>query len=199
MAKKSSSVLNPGALRNFQCLETSTLTLIARPFPAKMFAAMRLRPVSFICWKEVAMLITLRKFSTFAALAFLLTACGGGGDSSPAFLEIDAAVGGRPVPGFVAFPGTRQALFVPVGLSFELDATRPVTWSVFVGGVFVPGRGNTLTSNGTSIQETVVTNAQYVASTFGFAPGPAPFQITIVATSLEDPGQVATVDVLVTN
>ena len=145
------------------------------------------------------MLITLRKFSALVALAFLLTACGGGGDSSPPSLEINAFVGGRPVPGFVAFPGARPALFVPFGQSFELDANRPVTWSVFIGGVFVPGRGNTLTSNGTSIQETVATNAQYVGTTFGFAPGPTPFQITIVATSLEDPGQVATVDVLVTN
>lgn len=145
------------------------------------------------------MLLTLRKFSTLVALALLLTACGGGGDSSPEFLEIEAAVDGRPVPGFVAFPGTRQALSVPVGLSFELHATDPVTWSVFVGGVFVPGRGNTLTSNGTSIRETFVTDTEYVATTFGFAPGPIPFQITIVATSLDDPGQVTTIDVLVTN
>ena len=178
--KRNSSVVIPSGLRNLQGRETCTLTSIA-------------------CWKEVAMLISLRKFSTLVALAFLLTACGGGGDDSPAFLEIDATVGGRPVPGFIAFPGTRPALFVPVGQSFELDASRPVAWSVFIGGVFVPGRGNTFTSNGTSVQETVVTNAQYVASTFGFAPGPTPFQITIVATSLEDPGQVATVDVLVTN
>lgn len=149
--------------------------------------------------KDFAMLITLRKFTALVALALLLTACGGGGDSGPPPLEINAFVGGRPVPGFVAFPGVRPALFVPFGQSFELDASRPVAWNVFVGGVLVPGRGNTLTSNGTSIQETVATNAQYVGTTFGFAPGATPFQITLVATSLEDPGQAATIDVVVTN
>lgn len=145
------------------------------------------------------MLTNIRKFLALFAVAFLLTACGGGGDSGPPLVEINALVGGRPVPGFIAFPGSRQALSVPVGLSFEFDATRPVAWSVFINGVLAPGRGNTYSSNGTNVQETIVTNAQYVASTFGFTPGPVPFQLTIVATSLEDPGQVTTIDVFVTN
>ena len=147
------------------------------------------------------MLSNIRKFLAFAAVALLLTACGGGGGdySGPPLVEINAMVGGRPVPGFVALPGSRQALSVPVGLSFEFDATRPVAWSVFINGVLAPGRGNTYSSNGTNVQEINITNAQYVASTFGFTPGPVPFQLTIVATSLEDPGQVTTIDVFVTN
>ncbi len=147
------------------------------------------------------MLIFVRRFLTLVVVAFLVTACGGGGSDGggPPLVEINALVGGRPVPGFATFPGTRQAITVPVGQTFELDATRPVAWSVFVNGTLVPGQGNTITSNGTSVQEKVITNAQYVASTFGFTPGPVPFQVTIVATSLEDPGQVTTIDVLVTN
>lgn len=146
------------------------------------------------------MLKTIRKFATLVAVAFLLVACGGGGDSGTPLVEINAIVGGRSVPGFATFPGTRQALFVPVGLSLELDATRPVAWSVLVNGTLVPGRGNSYTSaGGTTVQEIVVTNAQYVVNTFGFAPGSTPFGITIVATSLEDPGQVTTIDVFVTN
>lgn len=146
------------------------------------------------------MLMFIRRFVTLVAVAFLLAACGGGGsDSGPPLVEINALVDGRPVPGFATFPGTRQAISVPVGLAFELDASRPVAWNVYVNGTLVPGQGNTITSNGTSVQEKVITNAQYVASTFGFTPGPVPFQITIVATSLEDPGQVTTIDVLVTN
>ena len=146
------------------------------------------------------MLSSIRKFLAFVAVAVLLTACGGGGDSSgPPLVEINALVGGRPVPGFVALPGSRQALSVPVGLSFELDATRPVNYIVFVNGVQAPGRGNSYTKNGTSVQETSINNAQFVASTCGFSPGPVPFQLTIVATSLEDPGQVIPIDVFVTN
>ena len=149
------------------------------------------------------MLFKIRNFSASIAAALLLAACGGGGggggnDFGPPILEVRAVVNGRFAQNFAAFPGTRQALVVPVGLSFALDASRPVAWSVFVGGVFVPGQGNTYTFAGTSIQETVITNAQYGARTFGFAPL-TPFQITVVATSLEDPGQVTTVDVLVTN
>lgn len=145
------------------------------------------------------MLLMIRNFSASIAAALLLAACGGGdNDFGPQALEVHAAVNGRFAQNFAAFPGTRQALVVPVGLSFELDANRPVAWSVFVGGVFVPGQGNTYTLAGTSVQETVITNAQYAARTFGFALL-TPFQITVVATSLEDPGQVTTVDVLVTN
>lgn len=82
------------------------------------------------------------------------------GDLIGELVEVDAVVGGRPVAGFATFPGTRQALSVPVGLSLELDATRPVAWSVLVKGALVPGRGNTYTSAaGTSVQEVVVTNA----------------------------------------
>ena len=145
------------------------------------------------------MLFKIRNFSASIAAAFLLAACGGGGsDLGPPVLEVHAVVNGSFAPNFAGFPGTRQALAVPVGLSFELNASRPVAWSVFVGGVFVPGQGNTYTFAGTSIQETVITNAQYAARTFGFVPF-TPFQITVVATSLEDPGQVTTTDVLVTN
>ena len=145
------------------------------------------------------MLFTVRNFSASIAAALLLAACGGGGsDLGPPLLEVHAVVNGNFAPNFAGFPGTRQALVVPVGLSFELNASRPVAWSVFVGGVFVPGQGNTYTFAGTSVQEIVITNAQYAARTFGFAPLTA-FQITVVATSLEDPGQVTTTDVLVTN
>ena len=146
------------------------------------------------------MLSNIRRFLAFIAVAFVLTACGGGGDSSgPPLVEINALVGGKPVPGFVALPGSRQAISVPVGFSFEFDATRPVNYIVIIDGVQAPGRGNTYTKNGTSVKETNINNAQYVASTFGFTPGPVPFQLTIVATSLEDPGQVITLDVFVTN
>ena len=145
------------------------------------------------------MLFTVRNFAASIAAALLLAACGGGGsDLGPPVLEVNAVVNGSFAPNFPAFPGTRQALVVPVGLPFELNASRPVAWSVFIGGVFVPGQGNTYTFAGTSVQEIVITNAQYAARTFGFAPL-TPLQITVVATALHDPGQVTTVDVLVTN
>ena len=146
------------------------------------------------------MLSNIRKFLTFVAVAFVLTACGGGGDDSgPPLVEVSAQVGGQTVPGFVALPGSRQAISVPVGLSFEFFASRPVSWRVFIDGNLAPGVGNTYTKNGTSVQEISITNAQFRANTFGFTPGPVPFQLTIVATSLEDPGQVTTIDVFVTN
>ena len=145
------------------------------------------------------MFFTVRNFSASIAASLLLAACGGGGsDLGPPVLEVHAVVNGNFASTFAGFPGTRQALAVPVGVSFKLDASRPVAWSVFIGGMFVPGQGNTYTFAGTSVQEIVITNAQYAARTFGFAPL-TPFQITIVATSLEDPGQVTTTDVLVTN
>ena len=145
------------------------------------------------------MLVKVRNFLASIAAALLLAACGGGGDDdfAPPVLEVRAVVNGRFTQNFAALPGTRQALVVPVGLSFELNSNRPVAWSVFIGGVFVPGQGNTYTFAGTSVQETVITNALYAARTFGFAPL-TPFQITVVATSLENPDQATTVDVLVT-
>lgn len=143
----------------------------------------------------------IRRSVLLIAAAFLLTACGGGGSDSsgPPLLEIGGIINGRPIVGFVALPGSRQAILVPFGQSFELDANRPVSWSVVVAGTVVPGTGNTITVGGTSVQETLITDFQFVATTFGFAPVPSPLQVTVVATSREDPGQVTMVDVLVGN
>lgn len=138
-------------------------------------------------------------YPVLISAAFLLTGCGGGGDDGPApLLEVGALVNGQPTS-LNVLPGTRQALFVRVGQSFELAASRPVTWSVFVGGTFIPGVGNTISSNGTNLQETLITDFRFVATTFGFLPGATPVQVTILATSQEDTRQVATVDVLLTD
>ena len=145
-------------------------------------------------------LAAIRRSLLLIAAAVLLTACGGGGsDSGPPLLEIGGIINGRPIGGFVALPGSRQAILVPFGQSFELDANRPVSWSVVVAGTVVPGTGNTITVGGTSVQETLITDFQFVATTFGFAPVPSPLQVTVVATSREDPSQVTMVDVLVGN
>jgi len=142
----------------------------------------------------------IRSCSLLLAAVLALSGCGGGGDERPlpAF-EIGALVNGQPVAGVDLLPGMRQTIVIAAGQSFELDSTHPVSWTVSTGGSVIPGVGNTISSGGLTLQETLTTNFQFAANTFATSPLPASFQISIAATSLDDPNQVAIVDVVLTN
>lgn len=143
----------------------------------------------------------IRSRGLLLAIVLALSGCGGGGEDKipfPAF-EIGALVNGQPVAGVDVLPGMRQTIFIVAGQSFELDATHPVAWTVSVGGSVIPGSGNTISSGGITIHESLITDFQFAATTFATSPLPASLQITLDATSLEDPRQVATVDVVVRN
>jgi hypothetical protein len=133
---------------------------------------------------------------------FALTGCGGGGEaevsSGPEF-EIGALVGNRPVAGVDVLPGERQTIYVAVGLPIELDSTGPVDWSVFVGGSAVPPSGSTIYYGGATIDELTTTRTRFAIGTSSVAPLQVSIPITVYATSLVDRGQVAQIDIVLTN
>ncbi|MEO5658631.1 MAG: hypothetical protein ABIQ90_02380 [Polaromonas sp.] len=145
--------------------------------------------------------IAIRSRGLLLATVLALSGCGGGGDDEIHLhaIEIGALVNGQPLAGVDVLAGMRQTIFIAAGQSFELEATHPVAWTVSVGGSIIPGAGNTISSGGISVRETLITDFQFAANTFATSPLPTSLQITLDATSLEDPSQVATVDVVVRN
>jgi hypothetical protein len=129
-----------------------------------------------------------------------LGGCGGGSVAlaGPDF-DIGAQIDGHPLAGFDVFPGEVQTLYVPVGSSFELDASGPVDWTVVAGGTVVPGAGITFYYAGVTLQEILVTRSQFVIGTASAGPLPASVPMTLYATSRYDGQQVATIQVVVTN
>jgi hypothetical protein len=142
-----------------------------------------------------------RTAGLLAGAALLLSGCGGGVDYAlppPAF-DIGALVAGRPVAGVDVTPGFEQTIYLAIGQSFELDSTAPVAWTVEIGGTTIAGSGNTIFYGGATIQETLMTTIQFAANTSSAAALATPVPITILATSLDDPSQVARIDLILTN
>jgi hypothetical protein len=128
-----------------------------------------------------------------------LTGCGGGGDDPQPAFEVGALVNGHPQANIDVLPGEQQTVYVIVGDDFELDSSGPVQWTVVVGGNTIDGTGNTIFYGGATIQETLTTTAQFAATTSSATALSADVPITLYATSLDDPGQVARIDVVITN
>ena len=89
--------------------------------------------------------IILRSWCAIIIACLVLAGCGGGDyyPPPPAF-EIGALVDGQPVAGVDVLPGTTQAVYIPVGASFDLHSSGPVAWTVIVAGSAIPGVGNTI-------------------------------------------------------
>jgi hypothetical protein len=158
---------------------------------------------------------TITKF--FSALlvsaTLVLSGCGGGGSVDvgvvvasppprPAF-DLVMFANGVQLPGVELFPGEEQTVYLPVGQAFLLDSSDPVAWSAAVAGspVPLPGVNGTISYGGATILQTRITNFQFGASTFltNPAPLPAPVPTVFFATSLNDPHQVARLNIILTN
>jgi hypothetical protein len=136
-----------------------------------------------------------------ALLAMSLSACGGSVDVVFGYPQADFDIGvlldGTPLTGVDVFPGDMQTLYVAVGQRFELDSSGPVDWAVVAGGTTIPGSGGIILYRGAALQETLVTSFQFVADVSASAPLPTPVRMTIYATSLFDPNQVAVFDLVI--
>jgi hypothetical protein len=117
-----------------------------------------------------------------------------------AAFDIIMFVNGQQVAGVDLLPSEEQDVYVPVGNSFELEASGPVAWTVVVGGRIVSAPvGSRIDFGGASVMQTLITNARFAASTgsVGFLPNPV--VVTLVATSLVDSQQEAQMNIVLTN
>jgi hypothetical protein len=152
----------------------------------------------------------------FIALgALALAGCGGGASVGtdggvgvnivalvpppPPDFQISALVSGLPVARFRLFPGDESTLFIPVGQTFEFDSTRPVVWTLVVGGNAIPGVNNTIDFAGVTIQQLAITPNRFVASVYAGRPLASSVPIEIFAASPDDPDSFAKIDVVFTN
>ena len=124
-----------------------------------------------------------------------LAACGGGGDSVT--FDIGVTVAGQPLSGVAVAPGDTQNVSIYAGQPIELDASEPVLWTLYVGGSSVTGSGTTVYYGGLGITLTSISDSRVVVDTAATSTFAAPVQITLVATSVIDAAQVATVNVLI--
>ena len=138
----------------------------------------------------------------------LLAGCGGGvdvtvtvpPDRGPDF-DLIALIDGHRLSGVDVFPGDAQTISVVAGDAFELDSSGPVFWDLSAGGSasVEASAGSTFLSQGASLNETAVGDGHLVLAVDSTAPAGSSIPITITVTSKFDPGQIATVNLLVNN
>lgn len=141
----------------------------------------------------------------------LVAGCGGGADvgvvvTAPpppptAAFDVGAQVNGTPLAGVDVYPDDQQTIQVRAGDTLELDSTGPVSWETVAGSTAgVPTQtGGTLLFGGAAFAEAVSSPAQLVFVISASDPLVAPVSVTVYATSLDDPLQVARIDIVVTN
>ena len=130
--------------------------------------------------------------------ALLLTACGGGGDSGAASINIGVSVAGQPQRDLIVGQGGSTSLALFAGDSVILEAREPVSWTLFVGGVAV-GTGVEVFYAGLNLTATRLDAYAAALNTFAAFPLAGPVAVTMVATSTFDSAPVARVDILITN
>jgi hypothetical protein len=136
-----------------------------------------------------------------SVLTMLATACGGG-NSGPQvgvpgiLLQVGTRVDGV-VLDVSAFAGQEVALAIHPGQSIELDASEPVAWSVSVNGGPTLDAGNSVVVGGVTITESTVSPSRVGITTAVTGAAVQPVAVTLVATSVSDVAQVATVQLQV--
>jgi len=130
------------------------------------------------------------------ALTLALSACGGGGSS--ASFDISVSVAGQQISGTHG-PGRSSTVYVRAGQSFDLDASEPVIWTLYVAGSAFSGSGTAVRYGGADVTLTAVSRSRIAVDTFAPFRLFAPVPITLVATSTYDSALIARVDVLITN
>ena len=136
--------------------------------------------------------------ATFAAV-LSVSACGGGAyaDSDGNF-NVGVTVAGLFTGYTPVASGGSMRLTVRTGQSVTFDAGEPAIWTMYVGGSAI-GSGVQVYYGGASILATAVDRASVAVSTYATFALPASIPITLVATSVYDSAQVATVHLLITN
>jgi hypothetical protein len=136
------------------------------------------------------------------AVAGVLSACGGGGDSAPPVgnynFNLNIASGGQLVSDTPVPPGGVLDLSVRVGQPVQLDAREPVTWTLIVGSSVI-ANGLPISYAGVDMTGTTVTSSAIVLDTYARYALQALVPVTLVATSTYDPSQAVTVRLLITN
>lgn len=133
---------------------------------------------------------------TAAAVALALSACGGGGEDSTSF-SVTVVSSGRHV-GTVQSGERATTIYVPVNSSFELDASEPVSWTLYVGNTAVTGN-STVIYGDLEVDVTALTASRVAIDTYSRYALSQSVPITMVATSTYDAVQVATAYVYITN
>jgi hypothetical protein len=153
----------------------------------------------------------MRNWKRGAALALAVAAgasglagCGGDvywGDDGWADFDVIAAVDGHRVSGFDAFPGDERVVHAVVGDAVELDSSGWVDWTIAAGDGpdTATHAGDSFQVGAVTVGETVVNPGQIALSLAATGTLSAPVTVTIYATSRDDPGQVARIDVVVSD
>ncbi len=133
------------------------------------------------------------------AAALVVSACGGGAyvDSAGNF-NIGVTVAGFFTGYTPVTSGGSMWLTVRAGQSVTFDAGEPAIWTMYVGGSAI-GSGVQVYYAGANILATALNQSSVAVSTHATFALPASIPITLVATSLYDSAQVATVHLLITN
>lgn len=130
--------------------------------------------------------------------ALMLSGCGGGDPSSSGNFNIGLTVGGQFVSQTPVTSGGSLDLAIRVGQPIILDAGEPAVWTLLVGGSAVSGGAQVFFAGANIIATTLNPSAVVVDTRAAFALR-TPVPITLVATSIFDSVQVATVNLLITN
>lgn len=128
-----------------------------------------------------------------------LSACGGGAYADTAGnFNIGVSVGGQFVSDTPVAAGGSLSVVVPAGRSVTFDAGEPAVWTLYVGGVVV-STGAQVYYAGANIVATTLSRSSVAVDTYAAYPLSASIPVTLVASSVYDSAQVATVNLLITN
>lgn len=129
-----------------------------------------------------------------AAMAIGLAGCGGGVELSSDGFSIAVTVDGRSSGSPIGYGG-RQDISIWAGESIAFNASEPVVWTLYVGGVAVPADGSTAFYSGASIRATAVSRSRIVIDTAAPAPLSRAVPFTLIARSTYDGAVIATINV----
>ena len=134
-----------------------------------------------------------------AAACSALSACGGGAYADTAGnFNIGVSVGGQFITDTPVAAGGSLSVVVPAGRSVTFDAGEPAVWTLYVGGVAV-STGAQVYYAGANIVATTLSRSSVAVDTYAAYPLSASIPVTLVASSVYDSAQVATVNLLITN
>lgn len=139
-----------------------------------------------------------RRLAVAGALASLtllgLSGCGGGVEVDG--FGVSVVVNGRTV-GTADQSHRGSVIYVPVNSAFELEASEPVRWTLYVGNTAVTGSG-TVRYGDVEVTFSSVTSSRVAIDTYSRYYLSQSVPITMVATSTYDSAQVATAYIYIT-
>lgn len=152
------------------------------------------------CTKHWEAPMSLKAALASLSAALILTACGGGGDSSDdVVFSIDVTVGGQVlVNDELVAPGGTLDIAIRAGQSVTVNASEPVVWTLLVGGNAIPLNGVDVHFAGADIGAATLSPSTIALDIFADFQLPAPISVTLIATSTFDAAQVVTINLVIT-